>query len=98
MKINGQYPKLPIQEKNIGKGQEKDVEKQTGIASKRSVAVGKTGSDFTTNRIRNKIDAEPDVNMERVKALKARIKSGEFQIDNIKLANNILKNSILEDV
>ena len=97
MKINGQYPKLPAQDKTVHQGQEKDVSKQTGISSKKLVEAKQIGNDFAVNRMRDKINAEPDINMERVEALKSKIKSGEYQIDNLKLANKILKSSLMED-
>ena len=95
MKINGQYPKLPTQEKNATQGAEKEVAKQAGISSNRAVA---NKSNFTVSKAREKIDATPDIDMDRVNALKSKIKNGEYQIDSLKLANRILKNSVLEDL
>lgn len=102
MKINGQYPKLPVQEKNVDKGKEgKELSSQQGVSAEkaeRATANRGVNSNFAVNRLREKINQEADVDMDRVKALKAKIKSGEYQIDNLKLANRILKSSITEDL
>jgi flagellar biosynthesis anti-sigma factor FlgM len=97
MKINQQQPKVPIQEKSVNRGHEKDTGKADGNPSAKSSVLAKGSGNFTVNKVRDRIDAAPDIDAERVTALKARIKNGEYQIDNLKLANRILKNSILED-
>ena len=53
---------------------------------------------FSINKIKDKIEAEPDINMEKVKALKDKLKKGEYQVDSKKLANNLIKNSLIEDI
>ncbi len=97
MKINQQHPNLPVQDKNVNKGQEKESGKEVENASAKTSVLGKGSGDFIVNKVRDKIDAEPDINTERVAALKARIKNGEYRIDNLELSNRILKSSILED-
>lgn len=94
MKIDGQYPKVPVQDKNVHKDKA-----ATPLENKKSTHLEKTDTkSFSVNKIREKIEAEPDVNLERVKALKEKIKSGEYQVDTRKLANNLLKDSLLEDL
>ncbi len=94
MKIESQYPKVPVQDKNVHKDKT-----ATPAEGKKPGRLEKTDTkQFSVNKIREKIDAEPDVNLERVKALKAKIKSGEYQVDTKKLANNLIKDSLLEDL
>ena len=97
MKIDKQHAKLPVQDQQIQKGKEALAQKR--IDQKRSANAGNVKtSSFTINRARERIDAEPDVNMERVNALKAAIRKGEYQVDSTKLADNLLKNSLFEDI
>lgn len=94
MKIEGQYPKVPIQDKNVHKDKT-----ATPVEGKKSAPLEKTETkQFSVSKIREKIEAEPDIDLERVKELKARIKNGEYEVDTQKLANNILKDSLLEDL
>lgn len=94
MKIDGQYPKVPVQDKNVHKDKA-----TTAAEGKKPTRLEKTDvQKFSVNKIKEKIDAEPDVNLERVKALKAKIKNGEYEVDTKKLANNLLKDSLLEDL
>jgi len=94
MKVEGQYPKVPVQDKNVHKDKS-----ATPVAGKKSAHLEKIETkQFSVNKIREKIDAEPDINLDRVKELKARIKKGEYDVDTRKLAGNILKDSLLEDL
>jgi len=97
MKISQQQPNVPVKDTNVSKGQEKDTGKAAGNASANASALVKGSGKFTIDRVRDKIDAAPDIDIERVASLKARIKSGEYQIDSLRLSNRILKSSILED-
>ncbi len=54
--------------------------------------------NLTVSRMRERIQAEPDVNLEKVKALKASIKKGDYKVDTAQLAGKLLKDSALEDV
>ncbi|NQU62825.1 MAG: flagellar biosynthesis anti-sigma factor FlgM [SAR324 cluster bacterium] len=94
MKIDGQYPKIPVQDKNVHKDKT-----AANSENRKSTDLHKTNpKQFSVNKIREKIDAEPDIDMEKVKLIKAKIKNGEYQVDSKKLANNLLKNSLLEDL
>lgn len=95
MKIDGQHPKLPVQDKsNLN-----EAKKETARSERKTISeLSKTSTKkFSVSRIRDRIEAEPDINLEKVKALKAQIKKGEYQVDSKKLANNLIKNSFLED-
>lgn len=94
MKIDGQHPKIPVQDKNVHKDKT-----ATASENRKSADLQKTHlKQFSVNKIREKIDAEPDIDIEKVNLIKAKIKSGEYQVDSKKLANNLLKDSLLEDL
>ncbi|MBU3917771.1 flagellar biosynthesis anti-sigma factor FlgM [bacterium] len=96
MKIDGQHPKLPVQDKSTLKGKEKD---NIQLDRNSSDTIKKKDIDqFAFNKIKDKADSEPDINLEKVNALKAKIKNGEYQIDTKKLASSLIKNSLLEDL
>jgi len=96
MKIEGQIPKLPVQEKNIPKGKEKET---TQVEKKKATEITRPKSHrFSVDKIREKIDAEADVDIEKVKALRDKIKKGEYRVDSEKLAKNLIKNSLVEDI
>ena len=98
MKINGQYPKPTASERNIqgaGKKGEADQAKQ----AQASPASGKTvTADLAMTKIRNLVDSTPDMDMDKVKALKERMKKGEYKVDVGKLASRLLSDSSIEDV
>ena len=99
MKINGQYSKLPVQEKNVSKNLEKEaVGKSHKSASKPGEVSGSGNQDFAVKRLQAKIASEPDLDMEKVKQLKDKIRKGDYQVDSGKLAKNLIKNSIIEDI
>ena len=49
------------------------------------------------NKIKNRISTEPEVRADRVAELKAKIKSGEFQVDSQRLAKAMLEDALNED-
>lgn len=94
MKIDGQSPKVPVQDKNVHRDK-----KAASSETRKATDLQKIDSkQFSVHKIKGKIDAEPDIDLEKVKAIKAKINSGEYQVDTKKLANNLLKNSLLEDI
>jgi len=95
MKIDGQHPKLPVQDKN----NLNEAKKETARSERKNISeLSKTSTNkFSVNRIKDRIEAEPDINMDKVKELKAKIKKGEYQIDSKKLASNLIKSSRFED-
>ena len=96
MKIEGQIPKLPVQDKVVPKGKEKEV---SPLERKKATEISRAKSQrFSVDKIRAKIDAEPDIDVEKVKALRERIRKGEYQVDSKKLADNLIKNSLVEDI
>lgn len=98
MKVDGQYPKVPLQDKSIQKGKEKEAITQKALDQKRAAELknAKT-SQFTVSKIKEVINTAEDVNLDKVKALKAKIDSGEYQIDKPKLVQKMLADSIVED-
>ena len=95
MKIDGQYTKLPVQDKAVQKGKEKEPQQ---VEKKKPTVVSKTDNTFSLTRIKDRIEAEPDINIDKVNEIKAKLKNGEYQIDTEKLAKNIIKDSLIEDV
>lgn len=96
MKIEGHVPKIPTQDKGIQKGKEQEAAKTD---SNKSSAQKKSVTDqFAVNKLRSRIEAEPDIDLKKVKELREKIKKGEYKIDNEKLAEKLLKDSLIEDL
>ncbi len=96
MKIEGQVPKIPIQDKGIQKGKEKEIAQ---TEDQKTASTEKTAIEqFAVKKLQGKIESEPDVNLQKVKELREKIKKGEYKVDNEKLADSMLKDSLLEDI
>lgn len=98
MKINGQYPKPTSTDRNVQGAGQKDTAHKAGKAGETPVSTKTVTSDLTLNKVKAKIENTPDIDLERVKALKDRIKKGEYKVDAKKLAGNLLKDSAIEDL
>ena len=96
MKIEGQIPKVPVQDKGIQKTKEEVASRLD--ARKTDLLKKSTTEDFSIKKLQAKIESEPDIDLKKVKELKERIKKGNYQIDNEKLAESILKDSLIDDV
>jgi len=55
-------------------------------------------STFVMNKIKGRISAEPEVRADRVEELKAKIKSGEYQVDSQRLSKTMLEDALKEDM
>ena len=55
-------------------------------------------STFVMNKIKSRINAEPEVRADRVAELKAKIKSGEYKVDSEKLAKKMIEDAFQEDI
>lgn len=97
MKINSQHPKLPPQESNISAEKERSKISQEKAASLNNMPMPKGSDKFAINRIRSRIDSEGDIDSAKIKALQAKIQSGEYKVDAERLATNLLQDSLLED-
>ena len=99
MKVDNQYPPPSLKEKGISKGREKESVAQKPPDYRKAVELKNgSASQFTVNKMREAIDAAGDINHEKVEALRAKIKSGAYRVDTEKLAQNMIKNSIVEDI
>jgi len=99
MKINGQYPKPTASERTVqGPGKKGDAQAAKQAQGAQVTAKKSVTSELAMTKIRNAVDATPDMDMDKVKALKERIKNGSYQVDANKLAGNLLKDSAIEDV
>jgi|GEM_PF-1811129 len=99
MKVDGKQPQVPLQDKTIQKGNQKEGLSRELSGLKKSSTVGSVKTDeFAVNKIKEKINSAEDINLDKVNALKARIKSGQYQVDVQKLAENMIKDSQIEDL
>ena len=96
MKITGQQPP---EFHGVKGGTAKENQKSTGHSGdmQGTVESPDTNSTFVMNKIKNRISTEPEVRADRVEELKAKIKSGEFQVDSQRLAKAILEDALFED-
>ncbi|MBC8259948.1 MAG: flagellar biosynthesis anti-sigma factor FlgM [SAR324 cluster bacterium] len=97
MKITGQQPP---EFHGVKGGTAKDNQKQTGRSGKLAGSTEppvKT-STFVMNKIKGQITTEPEVRAERVAELKAKIKSGEYQVDANSLAKAMLEDALQDDI
>ena len=97
MKIDRQQMKLPVQDKSVQRGKEALAHKKGALKAQTPIENSKV-SDFALHKLKDTISATPDINLDRVNALKEKIQKGEYQVDTNKLAKNLIKNSIIEDV
>ena len=51
---------------------------------------------FISNKMKLRLEAEPEVRADKVAELKAKIKSGEYEVDSQKLARNLLLEGLQE--
>ncbi|MCH8843681.1 MAG: flagellar biosynthesis anti-sigma factor FlgM [SAR324 cluster bacterium] len=98
MKVTGQDP-AKIADLTLAKSKGKQSAQPTSKerASSES-APARTRASLTMDRVKQAIRLEPDVRSERVAQLRAKIKSGEYQVDSGKLAEKILVDSLREDL
>ena len=97
MKITGQQPP---EFHGVKGGSGKDNQKATD----RSGTLPGSGeppvktSTFVMNKIKSRINAEPEVRAEIVAELKGRIKSGEYKVDSERLAKKLIEDAFQEDI
>jgi len=96
MKITGQQPP---EFHGVKGGTAKENQKTTGRSgdTQNTAEAPDKNSTFVMNKIKNQISAEPEVRADRVAELKAKIKSGEFQVDTQRLAKAMLEEALHED-
>lgn len=97
MKIQGNHPSLKKQESTQVEGRKGQSVSNKGGTESTKAQKGVQANSFTTGKMKAKIDSTPDMDMDKVKALKDKIKNGDYSIDFKKLANNLIKDSIFED-
>ncbi len=98
MKITGQDPgKIAELALAKGKGKENAQPAAKDQASSEPERAN-TKASLTMDRVKEAIRQEPDVRAERVAELRAKVNSGEYQVDSGKLAEKILIDSLREDL
>ena len=97
MKITGQQPpEFQGVKGGAGKDNQK-AEDRSGTLPGSGEPPVKT-STFMMNKIKSRIDSEPEVRADRVAELKAKIKSGEYKVDSERLAKTMLEDALQEDI
>ena len=96
MKIIGQQPP---EFHGVKGGAAKENQKTTGRYgdTQGNAETPDKNSTFVMNKIKDRISIEPEVRADRVAELKAKIKSGEFQVDSEQLAKSMLEDALHED-
>ncbi|MGK5094904.1 flagellar biosynthesis anti-sigma factor FlgM [Deltaproteobacteria bacterium TL4] len=93
MKVSGHTPVSP--EIKAGQAQEKDAlrhaQNQTkGIDTQTSVKT----SEFMMDKLKARMEKEPEIRADKVAALKAQISKGEYKIDAQKIAGKLILESL----
>ena len=98
MKVNGHQPLNPS-DVTAGKAREKaEASRVLRDGQAREPEAVANRQSFTATRVRDALRAEPDVRPDRVEEVKEKIRSGKFQVDTEKLAENMLLASLTEDL
>ena len=96
MKIESQIPKVPVQDKGIQKGKDDAAAKLE--ARRADILKKSTTEEFSIKKLQSKIEAEPDMDLKKIKELREKIKKGQYKVDNEKLADSLLKDSLIDDI
>ena len=93
MKITGQQPPI-TKETQAGQVQSKETlvssKKLDSVDAQKSVKT----SSFATEKLKNRVNQEPEVRAEKVAELKAKIAKGEYKVDAHKLAEKMISESL----
>ena len=96
MKITGQQPpEFHGVKGGTAKENQKTKDRSGGVWE--NVETPAKNSTFVMNKIKNRISTEPEVRVDRVADLKAKIKGGEFKVDSQRLAKAMLDDALRED-
>lgn len=98
MKILGQNPAKAAE---LSGGKAREADQQTARKNAHlEEGLGQVQHQTTlvTQKLKQAVQNEPDIRVDRVADLKARIQSGKFQVDSERLAGNILLDSLREDL
>ena len=97
MKITGQQPpEFHSVKGGTGKDNQKTADR-SGRTSETAEPPVKT-STFVMNKIKGRISAEPEVRADRVAELKAKIRSGEYQVNSQSIAKTMLEDALKENL
>ena len=97
MKITGQQPpEFHGVKGEAGKDNQKTADRSGTLPGSGEPPV-KT-STFVMNKIKSRIDTEPEVRADRVSDIKDKIKSGEYKVDSEGLAKKMLEDAFQEDI
>ena len=97
MKITGQQPpEFHGVKGGAGKDNQKNADRSGNLSGSGEPPV-KT-STFVMNKIKSRINTEPEIRADRVAELKAKIKNGEFKVDSESLAKKMIEDAFQEDI
>jgi len=97
MKITGQQPpEFHGVKGGAGKDNQKAADRSDKLPASGEPHV--KNSTFVMNKIKSRINAEPEVRADRVAELKSRIKSGDYKVDSERLAKKMLEDALQEDI
>jgi len=98
MKVTGQQPPRTT-ELTTGKSREAEHKPdRVQDAAKEVPAPAGNRTSLTLSRIREAIRNTPDIRADRVEAAREKLRSGEFKVDADRLAQNLLAESLRDDV
>jgi len=99
MKIAGQNPSIAKElAAEQAKSKEMSQDKGSGEANRLQNGGSVKTSSFTLDKIKERLDVEPDIRSDKVDELKAQIKSGQYQVDFDGLAEKMINDSLNEDL
>jgi flagellar biosynthesis anti-sigma factor FlgM len=98
MKVTGQQPPR-ASELTSGKAREAEQKaERTRQGKEEAPAPVQNRTSLTMNKIKDAIRHTPDVRADRVAEVKERIERGTHRVDAERLAENLLRESLREDV
>ncbi len=98
MKVTGQQPPRS-NELNTGRAREAEQKHERhGDARADGARSEPNRTSLTMHRIKEVIRNTPDVRADRVAELRERIQSGQYRVDAERLAQNLLAESLRDDV
>jgi flagellar biosynthesis anti-sigma factor FlgM len=98
MKVTGQQPPRPS-ELTSGKARESEAKPtQRREAPAENAAQVQQQTTLTTHKLREAVRNTPDVRTDKVNEVRARLKAGEQRVDPERLAQNLLNESLREDL
>lgn len=99
MKVTGQQPPRSS-EVNNGKARETELKQARQRAGDKEAPerVQREHPALTTHKLREAVRTAADVRADRVAEIRERVESGRYQVDAERLAGNMLRDALHEDI